>query len=106
MKTWTIILSIYIIILAAVPCCVFDNCPEDKTTTEQIAQNNHDQGDEDGCGTCSPFFNCNTCTTSFIVSQDFFNFTPVGVANSAKIQYAQDIPTSIVGKIWQPPKIS
>ncbi|HWR32421.1 MAG TPA: DUF6660 family protein, partial [Chitinophagaceae bacterium] len=61
MKTYGYILAFYIILLAVAPCCVFDNCPDDKT--EQAK--NHDQGDDD-CGGCSPFFNCEGCATATI----------------------------------------
>jgi len=53
MKFAGYILALYLILLAAIPCCSFDDCPDDKT--EQTA--NHENGDQD-CGSCSPFFNC------------------------------------------------
>jgi len=102
MKSWAIILSIYITLLAAMPCCVFDNCPDDKATTEQTQ---HDQGDDDGCGTCSPFFNCGTCNVSFIATSASFDFTPFLSTNASTAHYRSAAPVRISAKIWQPPKI-
>lgn len=96
-------MSIYITLLAAMPCCVFDNCPDDKAATEQTSQ--HDQGDEDGCGTCSPFFNCGTCAASFFAASASFDFSPLPTSNSSTAQYRSAVPVRIAGKIWQPPKI-
>jgi len=86
-----------------VPCCTFDNCPEDKTQTEQAA--NHENGDDDGCGTCSPFFNCEGCTVIVI------NFEPASFAiqsTEIKINYSSFIQLFIsrnYSSIWQPPQL-
>jgi hypothetical protein len=50
MKVIAFILAAYLLFLFAIPCCTFDNCPEDKTAQEA----NHEKGDGD-CGSCSPF---------------------------------------------------
>jgi hypothetical protein len=40
MKVFAFILSAYLLFLFAVPCCTFDNCPEDKIAQEA----NHEKG--------------------------------------------------------------
>lgn len=94
-------------LLAATPCCAFDNCPDDKTSTEQTSQNTHNQGDEDGCGTCSPFFNCSTCNVSLIATYISVScdFSPVCLVKSKQAEYTWAIPANNSGAIWQPPKI-
>lgn len=104
MKTWAFIFSLYITLLAAVPCCAFDNCPDDKATTEHAADA-HEQGDEDGCGTCSPFFNCSTCNVSFVSNTPFvFDVILAGTTTHQQSHYASAVISSTSGKIWQPPK--
>ncbi|HLF33042.1 MAG TPA: DUF6660 family protein [Cyclobacteriaceae bacterium] len=64
MKDIVVILSVYILLLAVIPCCVFDQCPKDAIKSEMIYQadnKTHQGGDKDGCGACSPFVTCNTC---------------------------------------------
>ncbi|MES2691018.1 MAG: DUF6660 family protein [Bacteroidota bacterium] len=105
MKTWVVIFSIYVTLLAVVPCCVFDNCPDDKTATAQSADAGHEQGDEDGCGTCSPFFNCSTCNVSFVTNTLFvYDFVPDGTTSAFQSHYASAVIKNTSGKIWQPPK--
>ena len=58
------ILAFYLVLLAAVPCCAFDDCPDDKT--EQ--NSSHEERDSD-CGNCSPFFSCESCATATISYQ-------------------------------------
>ena len=48
MKLIGYILAVYLLLLAVVPCCAFDECPDDKATTEQTED--HKTGDKD-CGT-------------------------------------------------------
>jgi hypothetical protein len=105
MKTWAIILSIYVTLLAGVPCCIFDNCPDDKAATEQTSNASHDQGDEDGCGTCSPFFNCSTCNVSFVATTHIaIDFVIDCSTNNFQCHYASAVIKNTSGKIWQPPK--
>ena len=100
MKVFAFILSAYLLFLFAIPCCTFDNCPEDKTAQES----NHEKGDGD-CGTCSPFFTCTGCS-GFTVSFEITNLeiTP-GLSGQ---QYAGYILSSIPDvhyDFWQPPKL-
>lgn len=103
MKVLAIILSIYVVLLATMPCCVFDNCPDDKNMAEQSSQ--HDQGDEDGCGTCSPFFNCSSCNSPCITANILFDYSPVFLNETTGVELRSATPIRFPGKIWQPPKI-
>ena len=101
MKVFAFILSAYLVFLFAVPCCAFDNCPEDKTAQET----NHEKGDGD-CGSCSPFFTCTGCS-GFTVSIENNNLEIISYFSGH--QYADyilsDIPDVHYG-FWQPPKIA
>jgi len=100
MKVFAFILSAYLLFLFAIPCCTFDNCPEDKIVQEA----NHEKGDGD-CGSCSPFFTCTGCS-GFTVSFEITNLE-IAPAFSAQ-QYSGYILSSIPEvhyDFWQPPKL-
>jgi hypothetical protein len=93
-------LAFYLILLAAVPCCIIDNCPDDKT--EQTTQ--HEEGDGD-CGNCSPFFNCESCVTATIVYEPYqfqLLFPAQKIAYASYLQPA--LPQASID-FWQPPKL-
>jgi hypothetical protein len=107
MKLFGYILAFYLILLSVVPCCTFDDFPEDKmdisAETEQSA--NHETGDED-CGSCSPFFSCGGCATATVDFQQ-------AILDLASLQdspvYTSYIEISLPKvdyDFWQPPKLS
>jgi hypothetical protein len=101
MKFCGYILAFYLILLAAIPCCAVDNCPDDKTG--QTA--NHENGDED-CGTCSPFFSCEGCATASIVYEPVqFDFTAT-ITSAVYTLYQQTSLPEADLDFWQPPKLS
>ena len=100
MKVVAFILSAYLVFLLAIPCCSFDNCPQERTAQTQ----KHEKGDGD-CGNCSPFFTCTGCSgiTVSIVEVDTgltFFFSP----NQYPGYIVSSIP-DITYDFWQPPKI-
>jgi Family of unknown function (DUF6660) len=101
MKVIAFILSAYLLFLFAIPCCAFDNCPEEKTNQ----QASHEKGDGD-CGSCSPFFTCTGCS-GFTIS--FENTTLETISSFSGHQYAGYIVSSIPDvhyDFWQPPKLA
>jgi len=96
-----LILSFYLILLAAIPCCLIDNCPDDKT--EQASR--QESGDKD-CGNCSPFFSCEGCAAATIAWEPVqFELNPV----KQKLVYTSYLQTSLPEaeyEFWQPPKLS
>lgn len=101
------ILSFYLILLAAVPCCAVDNCPEDKT--EQTTD--HENGDDPAsaadrdCGNCSPFFSCVGCATATI-SYPSVQLEIVSLKEPAvHAVYIQTALPDINYDFWQPPKL-
>lgn len=100
MKFYGYILSFYLLLLAVIPCCVFDNCPDEKT----VSTSPQKAGDED-CGSCSPFFNCDGCATATIASEPAPEAS-APVKNSPEYNsYIQQILPRIEYDFWQPPKI-
>jgi hypothetical protein len=99
-KIIAFILSAYFIFLLAVPCCSFDNCPDEKT--EQAA--NHDKGDGD-CGNCSPFFTCTGCAGITLSSEtpviEVISFVPGHLYTGFILSSITDVHYDF----WQPPKV-
>ena len=99
MKVIAFILSAYLLFLFAVPCCSFDNCPEEIT----MQQTEHKEDDQD-CESCSPFFTCTSCS-GFTVS------TPVNseiislISNNQYPAYIVSSVPEISYDFWQPPKL-
>ena len=100
MKFTGFILAFYLILLSAVPCCSFDDCPDDKT---ELATN-HENGDED-CGNCSPFFSCEGCAMATIVYHPVqFEFSSLQ-ASPVYSTYLQLSLPQVDYDFWQPPKL-
>ena len=99
MKLIGYILAIYLVLLAAVPCCIFDDCPDDKPQTTAT----HQEEDAD-CGSCSPFFSCEGCATASIV------YHPCAIeinVTNAPVVYTGYIQASLPHvhfEFWQPPR--
>lgn len=99
MKSLGYILAFYLLLLSAVPCCAVDNCPDEKTEKSSA------QGEERGCGSCSPFFSCEGCAAATIA------FEPADLAIAAiKISpvFAAYLQTPLprqVHDFWQPPRL-
>ena len=94
------ILAFYIILLSAIPCCAFDNCPDDKS--DATAQ--HESGDKD-CGNCSPFFNCEGCATTVINIEPLqLEVSPFAII-SIYTGYIQASLPQTDHDFWQPPKL-
>lgn len=100
MKLFGYILAFYILLLAAVPCCMIDNCPDDKL--EQVA--GHEKGGEDR-GSCSPFFSCEGCAAATVVYEPFhFELAPF-TSKPAFTAYLQPYIPETEFDFWQPPKL-
>jgi hypothetical protein len=100
MKIAGYILAFYLILLAAVPCCAFDDCPDDKVETTA----NHEKGDED-CGSCSPFFSCEGCATVSIAYEIVpLEINALKVSPTYTIYIQEQLPTAD-HDFWQPPKL-
>lgn len=100
MKIIGYILAVYLVLLAAVPCCAFDDCPDDKMETTA----DHENGDQD-CGSCSPFFSCEGCATASIAYHPVsFEITVVEIP-VVYAGYIQSTLPHVHFEFWQPPRI-
>lgn len=102
MKLFSYIFTFYLVLLAVIPCCTFDGCPEDKTQTAQSTDHESDDAD---CGSCSPFFNCEGCS-SVTINVEPLSFIPC-VIPEPKV-YTDFIPSAVDDihyDFWQPPRL-
>ena len=101
MKLAHYILAGYLILLAAVPCCAFDDCPDD----QKIANNKTIPNDsKKDCGACSPFFHCEKCASATIKADD----VQMDYVRSIILSiYSEFIPSrlkTVYYEFWKPPR--
>jgi hypothetical protein len=104
MKLFSYILSFYLLLLPAIPCCVADNCADEKTEKKTSLTKNSNEPSDD-CGNCSPFFSCSCCAIATIA----YELQQPGIATiNIPAVYAvyMELPLPEVNyNFWQPPKI-
>ncbi|MGF7079435.1 DUF6660 family protein [Mucilaginibacter sp. UYCu711] len=104
MKILYLILSFYVIMLAAKPCCA-DDCRAAAGSKKELAGNVPQREKE--CPGCSPFFTCGSCV-GFIISQPLSVQLPIVAVDPTGYGavYQQPDLEEIALSIWQPPKLS
>ena len=104
MKTVTFILSFYLLILSGIACCAFDHCPDDMAIVGQSST--HEDGDDNGCNNCSPFFSCEACTAvSATVEPLYLNIASLAV-KQVYTGFRSPFLSDVQYDFWQPPKLS
>lgn len=102
-KTISAILSLYFLLLSAVPCCLEDTC-SDEIYTEETGPCSQDQEDCDN-SPCSPFFTCGACA-GFVFSTAQLNLKELTTVKIKWVNgYHPQFIDDFVAKIWQPPKV-
>jgi hypothetical protein len=103
-KFFAIILSLYVLLLSARPCCADNDCADEIAPKKELAD--HKAPLEKHCEACSPFFKCGSCA-GFILSKPI---SPVLIMAGKPIQsfapYRQPNLNKITLAIWQPPQLS
>lgn len=100
MKLLGYLLAFYLLLLSAVPCCTFDDCPDDKIDQSSTTEN----GDRD-CGNCSPFFSCEGCATATDNTNiTSFALTPLSTPKSYT-EFTHPFVAAVHYDFWQPPKL-
>jgi ABC-type nickel/cobalt efflux system permease component RcnA len=115
MKIVNIILSIYIIVLAAYPCAdkhidgttnASHSLAHSHVHSQTHEQHNHSPEDETDL--CSPFCVCNCCgqqTLTFLEVHSFQFLVQFKEIKSSISFYKSIIFSNFYGSIWQPPQI-
>ncbi|WP_162996315.1 hypothetical protein [Mucilaginibacter celer] len=103
MKLLCLLLSVFVLVLTAKPCCSDYDCRAQLSPQKEHAGKS---AKEKECPGCSPFFTCGSCV-GFIVSKPL-SFNTVVVAQTASVVYSrynQPLIQSVALSVWQPPKI-
>ena len=104
MKFFTIILSIYILVLSLSPCGDVVDCKDHANTKTEHTGDKHDHKTEN----CSPFCICACCgqvfsTASHNTDINSFSYT---LSEKTLTKYRESFISTHYNNIWQPPKIS
>lgn len=106
MKLLTIILSLYIFALSAIPCedIEIDSAAHSTITKSEEKNHSHDKDND----LCSPFCVCNCCgqqtlTSTQVITFDFpIQFEEIKTLDSI---YTSALHSNFYGSIWQPPQL-
>ncbi|WP_120181565.1 hypothetical protein [Pelobium manganitolerans] len=94
-KYLTVIFSVYVLLLSAMPCNAKNDCDNIKHHSKEQTTN---------C--CSPFFACNACAGFVFTKQNFTLNHPVKPLEKRCGEYHCNSVSEFQQSIWQPPKIS
>ena len=100
MRHLAFILSIYVVVLTAIPCVDVQIA---SLESAQQSQQDHHQGEGDHC---SPFCTCNCCATSVIFQDLQVHLSSFAFVEKQYTFYATGSYHGPVAVIWQPPKIA
>ena len=107
MKFFTIIFSIYILALSAIPCNdAHNDCKSNTEITDSSQSHNHRSDHNDGC---SPFCACPCCGVSANLKFTPFSFKVATIIAVSKLTFPKrdfTFVSNYYGNIWQPPKIN
>ena len=104
MKLLTVILSLYVFVLAAMPCI---DEGENNSVTYSLKKDNHSHDKENDL--CSPFCICSCCSGVTLLYETAIayefqkEFEGIKTSNSF---YTSTLHSNFYGNIWQPPKIN
>ncbi|MEO8406796.1 MAG: DUF6660 family protein, partial [Chitinophagaceae bacterium] len=102
LKILNYILAFYLVLLAVIPCCAFDGCPDEKPLSHQTNEHNDEK---DKCGNCSPFFNCINCSSAAADIQT--SHIEITLPQVPRV-YGKFMPSYISDvhyDFWQPPRL-
>lgn len=102
-KLLCMLLSLYVVLLSAKPCCADKDC---KRSAKQ-EQSNKRSDQERECAGCSPFFTCGNCA-GFIVTQLVLLHLPLIIESMAEhvSTYQQPRLEKVALSVWLPPELS
>jgi len=103
MKWLAVLLSIYVLSLACMPCVdeIDHNCTsQTEQSSNQTSDQNHHQSNA-----CSPFCVCVCCNVTVVVANFVVNTSPIAFQRKSFVPVYENILSNYNHSIWQPPKI-
>ncbi|MDP4238907.1 MAG: hypothetical protein Q8904_05475 [Bacteroidota bacterium] len=103
MKALACILSLYILILTAIPC---NDVPPDHAAFKTELSPNSTGHHQNTTDTCTPFCVCNCCVSP--ISHVVYRVTLACYSNAGILfsNYTASFSSLATASIWQPPKLS
>lgn len=107
MKLFTLIFSIYLLVLSCVPCADKDECISNlKKEVPTSASHQHNKKNIEN-GSCTPFCSCSHCPASAFFQSVIKKSAPkLFVLISRYSEYKISFSSNKIASIWQPPKLS
>jgi hypothetical protein len=103
MKFFACILSLYIMVLTAIPCA---DKPEDHTLQKSEITQNAGSNHQHDCDHCSPFCTCNCCASPVIQQDIIIQFNCFSLLQEyTSSEYISVFTSDYLSSIWQPPQI-
>ncbi|UPK72598.1 hypothetical protein [Chitinophaga filiformis] len=91
MKIITLIISVYVLLMAVIPCCSFDNCEGDRHDAPQ--------------GICSPFFSCHNCSLPVVLEKTIQIEPVTNIIHTPYTEYRVISLPGYTAKCWNPPRV-
>ena len=104
MRLIVTILSIYILVLTAIPCSHVALGHSVCKMEQSNGTTDHHES-ESGIDHCCPFCPCNCCATPVVTSDAIMQFTFVKFCQHNYSEYFTTFTTSFFATIWQPPQL-
>jgi hypothetical protein len=102
MKILAYILSLYILVLTAIPCIdiPYNNSLQKIELTTKTTDNHQNDIDD-----CSPFCTCQCCATPVVFQISIIDFKSFSFSKKIYSEYTSNYISSLNASIWQPPKL-
>lgn len=103
MKIIAIILSLYILVLTAIPCI---DVPQDNTLHKTELSTKTSDNQQNRTDNCSPFWPCNCCVIPIVSKGCTLSFNCFSYSQTHFAPYQSGHFSNLSLAIWQPPKIA
>ena len=103
MKLFVYILSLYILVLSAIPCI---DQPEDHSLQKSVISSNTAESHHHDTDHCSPFCTCNCCSSSKIQQQIVIAFNREEFLLACFSEHSPSSVSAPPDTVWQPPRLS
>jgi len=102
-KLLAYLLSLYLLVLPAIPCCVTDDCTDELVTGKKVHQSNEENEESKAC---SPFALCGNCT-GFTIADENLEVCPISLPLKIELNdYISFRFPRYISFFWQPPKLA
>ena len=107
-KTMTLLLSLYIMVLACYPCMDQNTCYDEKRNGIDIVESEHHNHSSTEGDHCSPLCICSCCASTVQVAMSGVMLPSAYIPHNTRIviPYQEKIIANRSAAIWQPPRLA